>query len=205
MIISHRGNDLHKFKENTKEAIISTLNNDYISGVELDVRMTKDKKIVLSHSLFYQEHIIKLTKYKEMSLDLLKNVLKGIKCKKIIIIEIKDNDLKVIPVLYKVIKNYPNLNIYLHSFHYDILKVWKEKYPKYKVGIIKFGIMDMDKIDDFDFISLYYKSNYQSKKEVFYWTVNNLKDFTRQKVNIITDKPYLFTFTSINNYDKINL
>ena len=58
MIISHRGNDLHKFKENTKEAIISTLSNDYTSGVELDVRMTKDKKIVLSHSLFYKEHII---------------------------------------------------------------------------------------------------------------------------------------------------
>ncbi len=205
MIISHRGNDLHNFKENTKEAIISTLSNDYTSGVELDVRMTKDKKIVLSHSLFYKEHIISLTKYKDLSLDLLKNVLKGIKSKKIIIIEIKDYNFNIIPVLYKVIKSFSNLNIYIHSFYYDILKIWKERYPKYKVGLIKFSIINMDKANDFDFISLYYKSTYKGKKEVFYWTVNEKKDFIRQNINIITDKPYIFSFTTNINCDKIKI
>lgn len=47
-IISHRGNGFN-FKSNTKEAILYSLNIDYIDGVEFDVRITKDKKIVIIH------------------------------------------------------------------------------------------------------------------------------------------------------------
>ncbi len=196
MIISHRGNDKHGFKENTKKAIISTLKNDYVSGVEFDIRMTKDKKIVLSHSPLYKDRIICLTNYKDLHLDLLKNVLNGIKSKKIIIIEIKDYDISIIPVLYKILKNFPNLNIYIHSFHYHILKEWKDKYPSYKIGLIKMGFFNDDKKENIlDFLSIYYKNSYSTDKEVFLWTVNSvIKDI--QKVNIITDKPYLFKFTT---------
>ena len=196
MIISHRGNDKHGFKENTKKAIISTLKNDYVSGVEFDIRMTKDKKIVLSHSPLYKDRIICLTNYKDLHLDLLKNVLNGIKSKKIIIIEIKDYDISIIPVLYKILKNFPNLNIYIHSFYYHILKEWKDKYPSYKIGLIKMGFFNDDKKENIlDFLSIYYKNSYSTDKEVFLWTVNSvIKDI--QKVNIITDKPYLFKFTT---------
>ena len=202
MIISHRGNDKYGYLENTKEAILSTLKSNYTDGVELDVRMTKDKKLVLSHNMFYKEHLISLTNYQELHLDLLKNVLKGIKSEKIIIIEIKDNDLKVIPILYHIIKH-SKLNIYIHSFHYNWLKEWKKRYPKYKVGLIKTNIINQNKDDtDFDFVSLYYKNNIYNDKPIFLWTVNkqpDLERFIRHHLNIITDKPYLCNLQNVKD------
>ena len=51
-IIAHRGNDgIHK--ENSLEAIINSLNKKYVDGVELDVRLTKDKKLIINHDPFY--------------------------------------------------------------------------------------------------------------------------------------------------------
>ena len=47
-IIAHRG--IHdKYKPNTKEALLQALNESYIDGIELDIRITKDKKIVIIH------------------------------------------------------------------------------------------------------------------------------------------------------------
>lgn len=94
MIISHRGNDKHSFKENTKKAIINCLNKEYIDGVEFDIRITKDKKFVLNHGFLNNGKIIKYNKYKNLSLDELNSVLKQLKTKKIIMIEIKDNEKK---------------------------------------------------------------------------------------------------------------
>ena len=46
---AHRARNNHSFKDNSKEAILSSINKDYISGVEIDIRLTKDKKIVIYH------------------------------------------------------------------------------------------------------------------------------------------------------------
>ena len=59
MIISHRGNGNHNFKENSKEAIIFSLNDKNIDGIEIDIRFTKDKKMVLCHNATYDGKIIK--------------------------------------------------------------------------------------------------------------------------------------------------
>lgn len=48
-LISHRGLDNHTYSENSLKAIENVLSKDYIDGVEFDVRITKDKKIVLIH------------------------------------------------------------------------------------------------------------------------------------------------------------
>ena len=53
MIISHRGNDNHNYKENTIEAVVFSLNRDYVDGVEVDIMFTKDKEIVLNHDYIY--------------------------------------------------------------------------------------------------------------------------------------------------------
>ena len=45
-LIAHRGLDNHKYSENSFKAILTSLNEKYIDGVEFDVRITKDKKIV---------------------------------------------------------------------------------------------------------------------------------------------------------------
>ena len=48
--IAHRGNDNHEYKENTKEALLWCLKQDYIDGVELDIRLTKDKEFIIYHN-----------------------------------------------------------------------------------------------------------------------------------------------------------
>ena len=53
MIISHRGNDNHNYKENTIEAVVFSLNRDYVDGVEVDIMFTKDKEIVLNHDYIF--------------------------------------------------------------------------------------------------------------------------------------------------------
>ena len=192
MIISHRGNDKHSFKENTKNAIINSLKKDYIDGVEFDIRITKDKKFVLNHGALNNGKIIKYTKYKNLDLDELNSVLKQLKTKKIIMMEIKDNEKEIITIFYKIIKKYKNLNIYIQTFHYELAKEFKLKYPHIKVGIILFKIKNIDDYSIFDFISLNYLGYKNIKKELFLWTINSkekIKKFTNY--NIITDKPWI--------------
>ena len=51
LIIAHRGNDGIN-RENSKEAIVNSLNKEYVNGVEFDIRMTKDKEFILNHDPF---------------------------------------------------------------------------------------------------------------------------------------------------------
>lgn len=192
LIISHRGNNKHLYKENSKEAILNVLKQDYIDGVEFDIRLTKDKKFVLNHSLLSDGKIIKYNKVDNLNLDELNSVLKKIHSKKILIIEIKDNDLSIVDLLYKIIKKYQNLNIYIHTFHKDLAILFKQKYPKIIVGLILFNINALIDYSLFDFISLHYLGYQDTKKVLFLWTINTkdkIKKFN--SMNIITDKPFL--------------
>ncbi len=199
MVISHRGNDIYGYKENTKQAIISTLRSSYVSGVECDIRLTKDNKLVLNHSFIHNNKIIKYNKARTLKLITLNNLLKSIKTKKLIIIEIKDNDKKIIDILYKIIKKYKHLNIIIHTIYYELALSFKNKYPKCKIGLIILNIINSNKdISKLDFVSLHYKVDKKYAKETFIWTVNNKKDIKKyylQKINIITDKPYILAFT----------
>ena len=71
--IAHRGLDNHKYHENTKEALVESLNKDYISGVELDIRLTKDNKFVIYHNTSYIylgiRKFIKSNNYKDILND----------------------------------------------------------------------------------------------------------------------------------------
>ena len=48
-VIAHRGITSDNIRENSYLAIKRALKDKNIDGVELDIRMTKDKKIVLNH------------------------------------------------------------------------------------------------------------------------------------------------------------
>lgn len=192
MIISHRGNDIYGFKENTFIAIKSSLKSFYTDGVEFDIRKTKDNYFVVNHDLIHEEKIIKYTDYKNLDLIELKELLKNIKTKKIIIIEIKDNDINI-ESLYKIIKQFKNLNIWIHTFHYEVGLKFKTEYPNIKVGLIVGNVINRYKdAKVFDFVSLYYKvDNYEHKNKIL-WTVNDkkkIRNYYNKKVDIITDKP----------------
>ena len=196
-LISHRGNNNHNYKENTKQAIITSYKTTYIDGVELDIRLTKDNIIVLSHDNIEKGKIINKTKYKKLkNIDKLDDILKQLSKEKKIIIEIKEEDEKIIDILYETIKKY-NYKFYICSFNHKIIKKFKEKYKNYKSGLIIGYMINIEKIrNNLDFNSIHYnlKRRINQKKETFIWTKNDKKKLNKIKIpniNIITDKAYL--------------
>lgn len=197
MLISHRGNDNHIYKENTIEALNYSLNQEYIDGVELDIRMTNDKKIVINHNIIHNSKIICKTNYKELNIDLLDDFLREVNTNKIILIEIKEelNNYKIIYQLYKIMKQY-NLNYYIMSFNYNLIKKFKKFFSKYKCGLLVTKTINKDKnIDLFDFVAYKYNCYKDINKEEFVWTINDYKNYLKYKeknVFIITDKAYMW-------------
>lgn len=212
-LIAHRGNNNHGFKENTKEALLSSLSTSYIDGVECDVRMTKDGRLVLNHDMtinrtsngsgfVMNKTLRQLRKYNfgtkkhPTTITTLKEFLSSVSTNKMIVIELKSEDLRIKTFVNKVVrvcKKY-HLNYYFCSFRHDILKYMKEKYPTLKVGIIVGSGLNYNHQKEFDFVSIQ-KNSYQGKKrELFVWPVNTKKDvekFRNKEVYVVTDKAYL--------------
>ena len=209
-IISHRGNGISQYNANTKQALLTALNIDFIDGIEFDVRITKDKKIVIIHDPIINfvsngSGIVKNMKYKKLlkynfgnekypsKICTLKELLDDINSDKKILIELKEesNDFKMfVNIVYNIIKNY-DLNIYIASFNYELIKYFKTKFNNCGL-IIGNGINVKRKYNNFNFNILSYKyRKIYNKKETFLWTINDKKE-DLEKYNIITDKPYLF-------------
>lgn len=205
--IAHRGNNVDKC-ENNLECLKQVLNYNYISGIEVDIRQTKDLKLVLSHNSYIRKdlnfyNINKLTlkelkkniykiKGEYFKISTLKELLSSINTNKIILLDIKDK-IKI-NILYNIIKKYKHLNIYICSFNYELVSLLKKTYPNLKVGLIIGYKMNENKdISIFDFISVHYNSVDKYKKEHFIWTVNNISMLKNIKNNlgIITDNSYI--------------
>lgn len=205
--IAHRGNNADAC-ENEISCLKTVLNYNYVSGVEVDVRQTKDKKLILSHNSFLRKdfNFYFISKYnlyqlkkktfmlkgKKYKISTLKEFLSNLKTEKIILIDIKDKiDIKS---FYKLIKKYNYLNIYICSFHYDLMYLLKKRYPKLKVGIIiGYTMNEKRNIDIFDFVSIHYNYHNKYLKDYFIWTVNHpyiLKNLDNN-LGIITDNSYL--------------
>ncbi len=211
-LIAHRGNDNHSFRENTINALISCLDRPYINGVELDVRITKNQEIIIYHNMFLLDKSNNICKISDKNLDeilevkpytsTLESFLSVIKTNKIIIIEIKEegviND-KLINNLFKILKKYNYLNLYLCSFNYNLMKKIKLKYSNYKCGLIIGYLMNKNHVsNEFDFY-LYSYNNINlinNDKEIFIFNVKNVDRLDKLKIKkefyIITDKPYYF-------------
>lgn len=212
-LIAHRGNN-NDLRENSKEAILLALKQDYIDGVEFDVRMTKDKKIVIihdslinfisnGHGIVSKMTLRELKKYKfgNTKIATLNEVLKNIKTDKKILIEIKQNNNKteIVDIIYKIIEKYQYLNIYLISFNYKIIKYIKDNYKSIKIGlIIGYKINENRLYNHFNIniVQYNYVNRINTKKETFIWTINDKKILEKIKIknaNIITDKPLLLS------------
>lgn len=201
--ISHRGNDHHSYKENSLKALKYSLSKKYITGIEIDIRLTKDNKIILYHDNFINGKLVSLLTYKDIrkidkNIILFNKFLKEIRTDKIILIELKNDLIReklFSEMFYKIINKYPK-NYYICSFDYSLLNRLKEKRIKYPLGIIAGKIINSKVKYDFDFVNIYYKSYSGNEKEKFVWTVNNLVDIKKFKYNdiyIITDNSYKFS------------
>lgn len=214
MLISHRGNDIHGYKENTKEALLTALEKDYISGVELDVRLTKDNKIVIIHNSFIEFNsdgrglISKMTlrqlkKYNfgndkyPCSISTLTEFLKEVNSNKLILIELKDeynNNELWYRKIKTILKKYQYLNIWLCSFNYKLVFFLKSRLKGVNIGLIVGVVMNKKKDEKiFDFVSYNYR-NYKKANKNMAWTINDRKTYLDIKDScnyIITDKAYL--------------
>ena len=174
--IIHRGITSKDIKENSYTAIKKALKDKESIGVEFDIRLTKDHKIVLSHNSLINLNVIEETNYS----DLIKNnyltnldKILDIDTNKIFLIDIKtNNNYKVFcDILMNTINKY-NKNIYLASFDKNIIKYIKSKYKK---GIITL----LYRRNNYNFIITNYKliSNNKIKKikdkEIFLCTIHN--------------------------------
>ena len=115
--IIHRGITSKNIKENSYLAIKKAIKDKESIGVEFDIRLTKDKKIVLSHNSLINLNVIEETNYSELIknnyLTTLDKIL-DIDTNKIFLIDIKtNNNYKVFSdILMNTINKY-NKNIYL--------------------------------------------------------------------------------------------
>lgn len=211
-LISHRGLDNHTYSENSLKAIENALSKDYINGVEFDVRITKDNKIVLIHDpvidlISNGSGIIKymtlkdLQKYKygisKESIITLDDLLSIIHTNKIILIELKEfgNDfIDLVEETIKIISNY-NLNIYISSFNYKLLNYIKSKYRDVKCGlIIGYGLNIMYLRNNFDFniVSYHYCKRISNDKLTFIFNLNKDKSKLDSDMYLITNSSFKF-------------
>lgn len=216
-IIAHRGSGNHDYAPNTKEAILTSLQEEN-DGVEFDVRMTKDKKIVIIHDpiisfvsdgfgIVKYMTLKQLQKYnfgtekKPSKIGVLNDLLKEIHSNKRIMIELKEETEhfnEFMNQVYQIVAKYNNLNIYICSFNEELLRLWKEQYSIFKTClIIGFGINHNNRYHHFDAqsITLTYQNKVNSKKETYLWTINTKEEeekIEHPTYGILTDYPNHF-------------
>lgn len=146
--IAHRGYKTKLIKENTLEAFKNAEANGFV-GIECDIRVTKDKKMVIHHDAFIdrtsngtgllsEKTYIELSKLNFGSkespskIPLLEEVLK--KCKGLKVLEIKTEvDLQsMLPLV--------DDNTFFISFDTSYMFRLKKEYPSLRFGVLNYAL-----------------------------------------------------------------
>lgn len=193
--IAHRGNNNHDYLENSSLAFMKCFSTSYISGVEMDVRLTLDDVLVVHHDNIKDSKLIDHNNFNEFdNLESLDYILSKLSNKKKIIIDIKVNNICIVDLLYNVLSKY-DYDFYICSFSYSIASLFKKKYPSYKVGLIVGYFMNISNNNKyFDFLVVHYTLINRFKNPQFTWTVNDIFIYSLIKDKssfVITDKSYL--------------
>lgn len=177
MLIAHRGKVDSINKENTIEAFTAAINDKKYGGFELDIRETKDKKIVVVHDFVVDNKLIKRVNYKELeryNIPLLESVLK-LDTEKIIMIEIKDPNMDI-EALRKLLEKYQDKKIYLMSFYNNVIKEFLKLSHTCKCGILNYGFNHEYSYNEYDFICIL----------DFSLTDNIIEYFRRRKIEVFS-------------------
>ena len=211
-IIAHRGIYNSKIKENTYLAIFNAINNKNIYGVEFDIRLTKDNKIVVIHDktinrtsngigIVENMTLKELQKYNFGSKDFYQTIptlekILEINTNKLFLIEIKaSNNSKLFSkILLNILDKYKNKKIYLMSFNNEILNIIRNNNKNINIGLIY--LTNNIKSYRYNFYVLYdsFISNsiinnlLNRNKKIFIWTISNLKEFNNVKKRITNYK-----------------
>ena len=214
-LIAHRGLTTNHL-ENTKEAILDALSSEAIDGVEFDIRMTKDKKMVVHHDdslkrVFKKDKVIsKLTlnelKKIEPRVPSLESILNSVKNYKYLLIEMKvkrDNYKIYVHEFYKIIDIYKHLNIIVTSFNKNALTYLSKLDKTLKPALLTYEIpLTLPLLFDLALNYKYLDSTIINRiveegKNIFLWVVNDpshILDIKKEdNLFIITDDPLKFT------------
>ena len=194
--IIHRGITSNNIKENTYLSIRNALYDKEALGVEFDIRLTKDKKIVLSHDSMINLNYIENMNYRDIikykNITTLDKVL-DINSNKIFLIDIKTNNnyQEFSKVLIKYLSNYKDKNIYLASFDRKIINILKKNLSN-KMGYISFIYKkNNNKIELINYKMISNKRiNRIKNKELLLWTIHTT----------IEEKEIINKFSNINKY-----
>ena len=193
MFIAHRGKVSKNIKENSLIAFKNAIEDSFYSGIELDVRESKDHELVVVHDFIYKNHLIKRTNIdvlKSLGLITLKEVL-DLDTNKLRLIDIKD-DINIDNFI-NLISSY-NKNIYVMSYNKKILKELMNK--NIKVGLLTIISDNINKYKDYDFIAILNNTincdhiNYfiKKNKEIFlYGIIDGIKNYKYENYYIIDD------------------
>ena len=196
MFIAHRGAVTKTKKENTISSFFNAINNDFYEGFELDIRVSKDQKIVVCHDPFVDGLLVSQTNYnklKKYGIPLLADVLK-LPTDKIILIEIK-NFAMDINMLKNLLAKYPYKNIYIMSFSKKPIKKLMADKGNYKLGVLNYVLNSDSNYETYDFIVLlnftltaelisYFKKN---KKTIFVYGIGKKIDLLDKDIYYIVD------------------
>lgn len=150
--IAHRGLWQDKNEQNSFNAYQKAINSPNYVGFECDVRMTKDKKLVMVHDPFYKGKLISSTKRNKLN-DLLslKEVLSTF-TSKMIFVDIKD-PLIDLDLLHNTLESSKD-NIYVISFHNNVIKNLANRKRHYKVGILNYVLNTTEDHFNYDFLCI---------------------------------------------------
>lgn len=202
-LISHRGTN-KIYNENTFNSINYCFNLENCLGVEFDVRITSDKKLVICHDYFIDRvsngsGILNEIKYDDLKLinfgkekffekiPLLTEIL-NIKTKKIFLIELKLNKKEFNSVkkkLYYILKKYSYKKLYIFSSNYEINDEIKEMNLNILVGELTLKNIKNKKLDFYLIYHLLYDEKKYKNKCVFLYTVNNIEDIKTNTYYIV--------------------
>ena len=150
-LIAHRGLWNKSIKDNSYEALKKGLESPNYIGIECDIRTTCDNKFIIYHNILYKGNLVRNTYYKDMKdISLLEDLLK-IKTDKILLLEIKENDINKTKLL-KLLNKY-NHNYYIMSFNNKVIEELKKLNNKYKYGVLNY-VLNSESDYKLDFICL---------------------------------------------------
>ena len=197
-IISHRGiYDNKEVYENTLEAFKLALYKKY--AIELDVRLTKDNKVIVFHDantkrLTCQDKVVEESTYEELNkqkkfhIPLLSEVLELVKGNVPLLIEVKEhkNVGKLEQVLMNILNDYKG-KYAIQSFSPLIIYWFKRNYPKVPRGQLS--------------------KRYKNKKQSFIKKIllENMYFNIITKPNFISYKYNELSLSKINKYKRKNI
>ena len=210
-LVAHRGLQSKNTKENTLGAIKLGDLNSNIHGVEIDVRLTKDGRVVVIHDedidrtsngkgLVREMSLERLKRFnfgsflKRTTISTLEDVLEGFSQNTLLIIELKEElDKKILLVtrVLEITSKYPNLNIWFKSFSKEIISYLKEKTNRPVGALVNKNHLDNLNLD-MDFYSISKKiinkeiimDKINKNKPIMVWTINTKEDFVLLQNNI---------------------